>query len=133
MHRRSAAAPRQRIPGPDDDHGQRGDPQPVRGDANRRDVSPLLQHAEERVSRLRRAVRRRTPFPVLAGALDAGRLAPTKDVLQFLTYHDACYLWRYNGIFDEPRDVLYRIPGVRVVEMEKCRERGFCRAGGARM
>src|SRR5437773_4616335 len=58
--------------------------------------------------------------------IDAGRLAPTKDVLQFLTYHDACYLGRYNGIFDEPRDVLYRIPGVRVVEMEKCRDRGFC-------
>src|SRR5437016_1246704 len=66
--------------------------------------------------------------------LRAGRLKPTKEVLQFLTYHDACYLGRYNDVYDEPRNVLYRIPGVRVVEMKQCRDKGFCcGARGARM
>jgi len=66
--------------------------------------------------------------------LRAGRLKPTKEVLQFLTYHDACYLGRYNDVYEEPRNVLYRIPGVRVVEMKQCRDKGFCcGAGGARM
>ena len=70
----------------------------------------------------------------LDGLLKAGRLKPTKEVREFLTYHDACYLGRYNKVYDEPRDVLMRIPGVKTVEMTMCRDKGFCcGAGGARM
>ena len=63
-----------------------------------------------------------------------GRLAPTKDVQEFLTYHDPCYLGRYNKVYEEPRDVLMHLPGVRSVEMRQCRDKAFCcGAGGARM
>ncbi len=66
--------------------------------------------------------------------LREGKLTPTKEVQEFLTFHDACYLGRYNKVYEEPRDVLLRLPGVKTVEMKMCRDRGFCcGAGGARM
>ncbi len=66
--------------------------------------------------------------------LKAGKLKPAKEIDEVLSFHDACYMGRYNKVYDEPRDVLQRIPGVRTVEMRMCRDKAFCcGAGGAHL
>ena len=61
-----------------------------------------------------------------------GRLKPTKplDNGAVCTYHDPCYLGRHNGLYEAPRKILSSIPGIRLVEMERNRDRSFCCGGG---
>ncbi|MFV2063064.1 MAG: (Fe-S)-binding protein [Chloroflexota bacterium] len=70
----------------------------------------------------------------LAGLAESGRLRIGEGEDRLLTYHDPCYLSRYNGITADPRKVLNVIPGVELTEMEHSgRDTFCCGAGGGRM
>ncbi len=47
-----------------------------------------------------------------------------------LTYHDPCYIGRYNGVYDEPRRVLTVLNSNGVTEMGRNRNKSFCCGGG---
>ena len=71
---------------------------------------------------------------VLAQLVEEGRLKPKFEVNEKITFHDSCYLGRYNKVYDPPREILKAIPGVQLVEMERKRETGMCcGAGGGLM
>lgn len=67
---------------------------------------------------------------LIVDLLEQGRLSLTNSNGGLVTYHDPCYLGRYNDIYEPPRKVLSNIAVVKLAEMEKNRRNGFCCGGG---
>ncbi|MGG0718956.1 (Fe-S)-binding protein [Robertmurraya massiliosenegalensis] len=71
---------------------------------------------------------------VLYQLVKEGRLKPKYAVNETITFHDSCYLGRYNEVYDPPREILKSISGVNLVEMARNRDTGMCcGAGGGLM
>jgi len=67
---------------------------------------------------------------LIAGLLKDGKIKVARGNADIITYHDSCYLGRYNEIYQSPRQILKSLPDVKLVEMEKNKKRGFCCGGG---
>jgi Fe-S oxidoreductase len=62
--------------------------------------------------------------------LAQGDLRPAVEVPATVTYHDPCYLGRHQDIYEAPRRVLMKIPGLTLIEMASHRENSLCCGGG---
>ena len=67
---------------------------------------------------------------VFARLLEQGALVPSHPVERTVAYHDPCYLGRHGGVYEPPRNVLDRLPGLTRVELPRNRANSLCCGGG---
>ena len=67
---------------------------------------------------------------LIAALIKEGKLKPAKRIDKRVTYHDPCYLGRYNDVYQAPRDILSSIPVREFVELKRNRRESFCCGGG---
>ena len=66
--------------------------------------------------------------------LKEGKIHIGEKLNEKITYHDSCYLGRYNSVYDAPREIINSIDSTELIEMKRNRSKGFCcGAGGGRM
>ena len=69
-------------------------------------------------------------YQFLFTLMNEGRLKLVREYGKKVTYHDPCYLGRHNDIYDEPRNVLEKIPGLDLIEMTDSGKDSLCCGGG---
>ncbi len=68
---------------------------------------------------------------VLADLVRTGALTFKNRVPLSVTWHDPCHIGRHCGIYEEPRDILRAIPGIKLIEMERIKDQAWCCGAGA--
>jgi Fe-S oxidoreductase len=67
---------------------------------------------------------------LLQNLIQEGKLRFSGKLNTRVTYHDPCFLGRWNGEYDAPRAILNSIPGIELIEMEKTKDGALCCGGG---
>lgn len=67
---------------------------------------------------------------LLRDLLKANKLKIKDNFAGKVTFHDSCFLGRYNDEYDAPREILQEVPGLELIEMGRIRENSFCCGGG---
>jgi Fe-S oxidoreductase len=62
--------------------------------------------------------------------INSGKLEVSGEYMKRVTYHDPCYLGRHNGVYGEPREVLKKISGLKLIEIQDSMEDSLCCGGG---
>jgi len=68
---------------------------------------------------------------ILLELIKEGKLDLSRGLDAQVTYHDPCFLGRWNQEYEAPRKLLAAVPSLRLIEMEKNKDAALCCGGGA--